>query len=287
MSDVRLPSCGANQDTSSPSSSTSPESHTFSGCVGEWRPPQRHPILPAIADPHDLLSAFSPTQLVRLAAHSIVPLSQHDKLSNSGLARLFEQVSETLTKKLFPLSADPLLTLTTYNVVRGLIINLIILGAKDPQWCEMNHAFKPKPGQKLPPGLMPTRLQGEMHPAWIDMFPCPKVRDNMISRQGQFDEDQLCADLVGELCGPEKIEDWVACDSITEAESRLARGRPGVILWSDPWDVRGWELTPEFLRKWSWVLEGCTEIIESTNRWRASRDEGPIGLDACIAVEVP
>jgi hypothetical protein len=35
----------------------------------------------------------------------------------------------------------------------------------------------------------------------------------------------------------------------------------------------GWEVTEGFLRKWGFLLEGCDELIESTNRWRALRGE--------------
>ena len=37
-----------------------------------------------------------------------------------------------------------------------------------------------------------------------------------------------------------------------------------------------WEATPGFVRKWAWVLENCHQLIDSTNRWRAKRDEKPL-----------
>jgi Domain of unknown function (DUF3425) len=211
-----------------------------------------------------------------LAAQSTLPLDRHVKISNSPIARWFACVSELLTKALYPLSADPLLTLTTYNVVRGLVLNLIILGAESPAYCETVHSLKRRPGQNLPPDLMPTPSQGKLHPAWIDVFPAPKIRDNIIEHLGEFDEDELCDELLGGICSDESNKEIVRVASLTENDLHFQSGRPGLILWSDPWDVRGWEVTPSFLSNWAWVLAGCTEILESTNRWRAMRDEAPI-----------
>lgn len=64
-----------------------------------------------------------------------------------------------------------------------------------------------------------------------------------------------------------------------EDDSDIAHGRHGLILWSDPWDVNSWELTPGFLRKWSWIVEGCPGVIEATNRWRALRNEEPLCVE--------
>jgi hypothetical protein len=33
------------------------------------------------------------------------------------------------------------------------------------------------------------------------------------------------------------------------------------------------------VRKWGFLLRGCGEIIEVTNRWRAVRDEEPLVVE--------
>ena len=47
----------------------------------------------------------------------------------------------------------------------------------------------------------------------------------------------------------------------------------GVLVWADPWDASNWELTEGFLRKWGWIFQGATDIIEASNGWRARRGE--------------
>lgn len=256
-----------------------PSPSTDLACATVWRLPGPPPIRPPVEDPHELLSAFSPSMLIRLAAQMVVPFDKHKRFAHSRLARWFEQCTKILNKTLYSLSADPLSTLTSYNVLRGFVVNLIILGVDTPEHCEMDHCFKRTPGLRLPPDLLPTDMQESMHPAWIDMFPSPKARDNLIKRLGQFDEDELCGDMLGHHNGI--YDDCKTEFSITETpfiQLQQARGRPGLILWSDPWEGNGWEVTPEFLFKWAWVWDGCHDIIDATNRWRAERDEEPIFL---------
>jgi len=66
-----------------------------------------------------------------------------------------------------------------------------------------------------------------------------------------------------------------------ESVDELNVGRRGMIVWGEPWDKNGWELTPSFVRKWPQLLEGCEDLIGSANKWRAKRDEGPLLLDIC------
>jgi hypothetical protein len=47
----------------------------------------------------------------------------------------------------------------------------------------------------------------------------------------------------------------------------------GIMVWSDPWHPDGWEVTEGFARKWGFLLKGCGELIEASNRWRAMRHE--------------
>jgi hypothetical protein len=47
----------------------------------------------------------------------------------------------------------------------------------------------------------------------------------------------------------------------------------GVIAWSPPWDISGWEVSEGFLKKWGWLLGGCDEVLEATNPWRRMRGE--------------
>lgn len=112
-----------------------------------------------------------------------------------------------------------------------------------------------------PESLHPTELQISVpHHPWIDLFPIPKLRDNLlyaIATQETFDEDELCFDMV-EISHGEPTE------------------KPALIVWGDPWDPRGWEASLPFLRKWGYLLQGCTEMMEATNYWRERRGEKQI-----------
>ncbi len=106
------------------------------------------------------------------------------------------------------------------------------------------------------------------HGDWIDLFPCPEGRDRAILAAGTFDEDELWADCIGGLY--EGFPD-------DEIERR------GIIAWSPPWDITGWEMSEGFLRKWGWLIRGLPGVIEATNRWRIERGEEPLVPDICMS----
>lgn len=164
--------------------------------------------------------------------------------------------------------------------------------------CEGLTLVRAKPGQTLPPSLYPTTNQMSIaHSSWLNMFPFPRVRDNLIRRQQDFNHRDLCNDLFGELffknmqpSAPYPSERspnplplpnpaWGAFESESHWENwddDVTARRRGFIVWGEPWDVDSWEVTPGFLKKWAWMLEGCEELIISSNRWRAKRDEKPL-----------
>ena len=125
-----------------------------------------------------------------------------------------------------------------------------------------------RPARDLPPSLVPTALQlaVEHHP-WIDFLPCPRMRDNFLRRvrdhgEDSVDEDALCVDIV-------------------DAASAREPGDVCLVTWGHPWELSEWEVTEAFWKKWSWLLEGCSELLMSTNFWRAKR--GLDRLETCQA----
>lgn len=109
------------------------------------------------------------------------------------------------------------------------------------------------------PALLPTHLQQTVpHPDWIDLFPHPEGRDRLIIATGLYDEDDLWSDCVGGLF-----------EGLPDDEIK----RRGVVAWSPPWDIAGWEMTEGFLRKWGWLLGGLEGMLEVTNCWRRQRGE--------------
>jgi hypothetical protein len=153
---------------------------------------------------------------------------------------------------------DQLLTLIQFNVFRALISNASTLGSSR-DWLEED-AISPRnsPSESVsascPISLRPTPIQKRItHHPWIDLFPIPQMRDNMLLAGDSYDEYELCNDLVD------------FCDVPSE--------KTGLIVWGEPWDPSGWEISESFLIRWSWVLKGCVELLGSTNFWRGQRGE--------------
>ncbi|RFU26827.1 hypothetical protein B7463_g9509, partial [Scytalidium lignicola] len=168
----------------------------------------------------------------------------------------------------FPLSLDHLIVIVQLNVLRAIITNISIVYPHHQFPTECDGAtipVQPFPFQptSIPPTLQPTRLQATTpHDFWIDLIPHGRWRDNMIMAAGTYDEDDMCIDIVGGL--------W---DGFSDCDRR------GLVVWNTPWDVGGWEISEGFYKKWGWMLKGCNEILEATNRWRALRDEDPLVVE--------
>jgi hypothetical protein len=159
---------------------------------------------------------------------------------------------------------DQLLTLIQFNVFRALIYNTFTIGFT-MEWLDET-AVSPwslstftNIDPSCPASLRPTILQRKIsHHPWIDLFPIPKMRDNLLLAGDSYDETALCNDL---------IEFW-----------GVPNEKTGLIVWGEPWDPSGWEVSAAFVAKWGWVIEGCDELAESTNYWRAKRGEKVLAL---------
>ncbi|KAL4922907.1 hypothetical protein BDW62DRAFT_172012 [Aspergillus aurantiobrunneus] len=158
-------------------------------------------------------------------------------------------------------SADHLLTLCKVNVFRAFMSNMHTLGMSPGlEWMD-DDALSPfstsLPGyvteDNLPVSLRPTPVQtAKLHHPWLDFFPFPRIRDNLVNA-GDFDDHPLCLDIMGF---------WNVTDEAC-----------GLLVWGEPTDPHNWEVSENFLRRWPWVVAGCPELLESTNRWRSSRGE--------------
>ncbi|KAI0550359.1 hypothetical protein F4679DRAFT_208591 [Xylaria curta] len=169
---------------------------------------------------------------------------------------------------LFPLSPDHrLIVLIQLNVFRGVLTNMAMLGLIDrlPRECGMVLFAKdfPPPPEVPPPSLQETWLQHTTpHDTWIDTFPCPRLRDNIIAYDKFIDEDEFCEDVMGGLF-----------EGYNDIEIN------GLLIWGDSWSETGWEVTPGFAKKWGFLLKGCDALIEATNKYRAARGEDKLVLD--------
>ena len=162
----------------------------------------------------------------------------------------------------FPLSPDhKLIALVQYNVLRGMQTNVMIMSLQHELSLDCDLALRvpalPYSTNERPPNFAPTLLQQTaQYPRWIDIVPHPQLRDNLILFHGQFDEDDLCDDLVGGLY-----------DGFDDVQLR------GMMIWGAPWAEDGWEISEGFIRKWGFLLTGCETLLRATNRWRELRGE--------------
>ncbi|KAL1887467.1 hypothetical protein Sste5346_010216 [Sporothrix stenoceras] len=126
------------------------------------------------------------------------------------------------------------------NVLNALARNAVVMGFAAEGLC---HDAFVSPYCQLGPGLwplsyisstpsVPSNLQSTdvqrstPHHPWIDLFPFPRFRDNMIHALSvrSFDEDELCLDMM-ELDG-----------SLHQLDKK-----PSVMVWGESWDMRSWE----------------------------------------------
>ncbi|KAJ8071881.1 hypothetical protein OCU04_002189 [Sclerotinia nivalis] len=170
--------------------------------------------------------------------------------------------------------ADLSLTLVKFNILRAICSNARTLGYSSAEstddealspFCDASNVQYHVPA--LPWSLRPTELQRQLpHHPWIDLLPIPQMRDNLLRAEDNFDDMELCGDLVGFFSASK-------CDV-------------GMIVWGEPWDPAGWEATDEFLKQWGWTVRGCREVFESTNSWRSRRGESFLNFDKLMGHEV-
>ncbi len=159
--------------------------------------------------------------------------------------------------------ADHLISLSRLNIWHAANDNIVAAGmTTEHLWADdsisiFSVASPDIAKPPVPASLRPTALQMTVpHHPWFDVFPFPNMRDNFLRGEIDFDEEELCHDLIGF---------WDSC-----------RSDATLLVWGLPCDPLNWEVTEAFARKWSWTLRGCPEILKSTNRWRAWRGEKPL-----------
>ncbi|GLA44904.1 hypothetical protein CBS147343_10414 [Aspergillus niger] len=168
---------------------------------------------------------------------------------------------------------DMLLNLSRMNVLRAAYQNAIALGMTAEWLCQddtisifSNHGpyVVPRNQVSIPYSLRPTALQrATPHHPWLDVFPFPCMRDNLIQAGDDLDDDELCHDLT----------------AFWDTRSSNAT----LLVWGTPWDPKNWEVTEEFAKKWGVFLRGCPEILRSTNSWRVRRGERPLVWERIFA----
>lgn len=212
------------------------------------------------------------------------------ELNVSTLAKV---VASSVTPIYFPLTPDHhLLHVVSLNIIRAVLTNYLIVTSvplSTSDFCSAKRVFAPSHHShdhgivnELPAALRPTKLQQQIpHVGWIDLFPSPKLRDNLILAVEKLDQEELLFDLLGmtmnHLCGG---TDYDAGNGGSTSEVESWIGEPGLVSWSDPWDIGGWEVSDRFVRKWGGLLRGCEDVVRAANKWRDRRG------DEALVVEV-
>jgi hypothetical protein len=167
------------------------------------------------------------------------------------------------SKVIFPLSSDHILTLVQYSVFRAVVANALYLGIDPNNICRQTTPtfnFEGLSTSDIPPNLQPTGIQTMTpHHLLLDLFPLPETRNNLLLAGNRYDSAALAADVFD-----------------IPGQSRTVE-RNGLVVWGEPWDAAGWEVTEGFAKKWTWVLKGCAELLRSTDYWRMQRGERPLG----------
>ncbi|MCJ1444746.1 MAG: hypothetical protein MMC23_005248 [Stictis urceolatum] len=245
---------------------------------------------------HGIARAAIEEQIAALQSYTLLhkpskkPLTENSRQVLACFQYIQVRIVEAYRKNLWAISRDHLLTVIHFNVYRALLTNMEIMQIQPETVCAHEVPLVPNASVDAPRCLVPSALQLTVpHPAWIDVLPHCTIRDNLIQRLGTFNEDELCDDLVGEIfCHPgimdsrlpPEIQEWLGNKQrLRKNEDALTGNRQGMIVWTDPWEIESWEITPKFLSKWGWVVAGCEAIIRASNKWRASRNEAPLMVE--------
>ncbi|KAL4936953.1 hypothetical protein BDV06DRAFT_227400 [Aspergillus oleicola] len=200
-------------------------------------------------------------------------LGTHSNTSK-GILRNIEAMLHTEYSTGSP-RTDLLLGVVRVNFLRALHANIDVLGYSaaemhDDALSQFGSSGPAKPSicppSSLPSPLQPSKTQLQIpHHPWLDLLPISKMRDNLILAGDTYDDIQLCRDMCGH-----------GVQLNPERRAGDAHGETGIIIWRDPWDPSGWEVTESFMKRWGWTVQGCTELFRATNAWRGVRGEPPL-----------
>jgi hypothetical protein len=192
-----------------------------------------------------------------------VKILQADSKSAKSIMQRLEKLASSYYHLGSP-RTDLLLHIIQFNFSKALIENIKVLGLTSNDMDDdaissfntvglrQTHKFIEE--SSLPSDLQPTPVQRAMpHHPWLDLLPVPSMRDNLIRAGDTYDEERLCLDMKG--------------------HGSMITGKTGIVVWRDPWDSSGWEVSESFARDWSWVIQGCEDLFRSTDFWRAQRGE--------------
>ncbi|ETN45749.1 uncharacterized protein HMPREF1541_09582 [Cyphellophora europaea CBS 101466] len=115
----------------------------------------------------------------------------------------------------------------THSIAAALYFNGEVLGLS---CCTVVPSRSPPAGDHVPGSLRPTSTQMiTIHQMGVDRFPFPRMRDNMITMNGLFDDDEFARDL------------------LTTPSFQIDAGAPS-------WEPRAWKVSRQFADKWGFLF---------------------------------
>ncbi|KGO67782.1 Protein of unknown function DUF3425 [Penicillium italicum] len=181
--------------------------------------------------------------------------SQRDEFMNQFYAKALHMIEKPI------LSSNPTLFDAQCNVLRAMFTNANLLGLtfdllNEDLASQFNLSGPLMSAVHLPASLFPSQKQREIiHHPWVDLIPILSLREALLIRTDVMEEDELCCDFYG-----------------THAPSQEV----GLRVWGEAWDPSAYELSKALIRKWSWIVTECPDIIKTSNHWRKQRGEKPI-----------
>ena len=130
---------------------------------------------------------------------------------------------------------------------------------------DMHLMKSPYPDREdVPDSLKPIKIQYRVvHDPVIDTIPHSRLRHNILRSLSMAQLD-------------EKVISWSLRTSGGLVEENGVKMRCGLIAWGQPEDPEAWELTDGFVFRFGHLLQGCEDLIASTNEWRSRRGEPPL-----------
>jgi hypothetical protein len=179
--------------------------------------------------------------------------TQRDEFLNKLQARAVHMLENPV------LSPHPSFCLTQFSLLNAMFTNANLMGLTmellNEDLASQFNLIGPS-SLHLPPSLWPSKKQKKIiHHPWIDLLPMVSLREGLLARAETMDEDEACGDLYG------------VCASSHET---------GLRVWGEAWDPLAYEASENLIRKWSWLIKECPDIIKSTNYWRRQRGEKAI-----------
>ncbi|KAJ5767164.1 uncharacterized protein N7511_004780 [Penicillium nucicola] len=191
----------------------------------------------------------------QVTQHEPKPFSQNESVNRY---KQLDDIQRTAMQSLAQRITSPraVLCVSQYNILTAIFANAKIIGlTMDLLNEDIASQFNivGMPTFHLPASLLPSESQKAIvHHPWIDIIPILSLREALLIREDICEGDEFCGDMCG-MCAP--------TDEV------------GLRVWGEPWDPRAYEASEYLLRKWSWMIEECPDLVRSTNYWRRKRGE--------------